>query len=272
MRSSRRGLTVLLVPLVLLAGPIASAEKPKLIVLELAVAGGADKTVASAFGEALATTLATRGLFDVVSARDVETLLGAERQRQLVGCSDTSCMTELTGALGARFLLTGTLARLGDAWQLTLTTLDSEKAQPLGRSTRLAGSLEQLRAVLPWALAEATATPAPPEPSKLVPITCLSLGAAALIGGGVAGLQGMTSDAALTQELANTRPGSLDTLASYQQKAKQPALLKTAAVAALAAGAVLLGAGILTWPSSGGGGAVALLPSGDGVAIAGVFP
>ena len=135
------------------------AERPRLVVLELAAGKDVDAATVSAVGDAITSLIAARGLFEVTSSQDVKTLLGVERQRQLLGCTESSCMAELTGALGARFVLSGTLGLLGDTWQLTLTTLDSARAQPIGRTTRLAPNLKALTALLPWAVAEATATP-----------------------------------------------------------------------------------------------------------------
>ena len=56
-----------------------------------------------------------RGFFQVISQQDIATMLGLERQKQLMGCADdsTSCLAELSGALGARFVMSGTLTRLG---------------------------------------------------------------------------------------------------------------------------------------------------------------
>ena len=62
---------------------------------------------AVALGEALTQELSRRGFFEVISAGDIRALLGVERQRALLGCSDSSCTAELSGALGARFVLQG---------------------------------------------------------------------------------------------------------------------------------------------------------------------
>src|SRR5205823_34600 len=123
----------------------------------------------------------------------------------------SSCLTELAGAAGARFVLSGSLAKLGDVVQLTLITLDSRNAQPIGRSTRLAKDVSGLRLQLPIAVAEATATPLPPPPSRVLPFTLLGVGAASLIAGGVVGFFALSSEAAINRELMNgaTNPSAL---------------------------------------------------------------
>ncbi|MBI3182332.1 MAG: hypothetical protein HYZ28_09335 [Myxococcales bacterium] len=82
------------------------------------------------YGEHLAQRLREQGV-GVVTARDIETLLGLERQRQLLGCADESeaCMAELASALGVDGSLVGDLARLGDTFQLNLKVVSSRDAQ-----------------------------------------------------------------------------------------------------------------------------------------------
>jgi len=78
-----------------------------LIVTDLTVAGGLDAAMGSALSEAVAQEVASRGVFQVVSSHEVTQLIGIERQKQLMGCPDDaqSCLSELAGALNARFVL-----------------------------------------------------------------------------------------------------------------------------------------------------------------------
>ena len=82
--------------------------------------------VARFANEHLAQELTARGL-RVVTARDINALLGMERQRQLAGCAEgqAACLTELANALGADGLLLGDLAWLGGRWQLNLKVIRS---------------------------------------------------------------------------------------------------------------------------------------------------
>ena len=78
------------------------AEKPRMVVLGLDPAGGVEPEIAQSLTEAVTAEIAARGLFQVISASEVQTLLGFERQKQLLGCSEEGeCLTELAGALGA---------------------------------------------------------------------------------------------------------------------------------------------------------------------------
>lgn len=63
----------------------------------------AEKLDAAAFSEMLVGAIDEPHLFHVISAKDIATMIGIERQRQLSGCSDeaSSCAAEIAGAVGA---------------------------------------------------------------------------------------------------------------------------------------------------------------------------
>jgi hypothetical protein len=257
---------------VLLAVSLAAAsEKPKMMVLELAPTGGAAVEIASTLTDAVATEVAARGFFEVISAKDVQTLLGVERQRQLIGCSDDGhCLTELAGAIGSRFVLSGQLGRVGEAYQLTLESLDTQKQRPLGRSTRIAKDPQSLRRQLAWAVAEATSTPLPSPPSHWLPYSVGALGAAALLAGGYFGVDGLSREGQVAATIQAGQQGQtpLSTLTFYQRQAQTGARERTASLALLGAGAGLLGLAVLLNPPDVGG-QVVLVPTSRGIGLAG---
>lgn len=261
----------------LLAGAAAllltQAERPKLAVLELSAGAGVESATTGPFTDAITAEVQARGFFDVISSRDIQALLGVERQRQLLGCSEDSksCMAELSGALGARFVLTGSLAKLGDAFQLTLSTLDSQKVQPIGRATRIAKDLEALRATLPSAVAEATATPLPPPPSRALPISLIATGSAAALFGVVWGALALTQQAQLaaTLDAGASQPGVLGTRASYEQQVAALNTQKWVALASLLTGAALVTTGLVLLPPDDGRTRLSLVPFGAGLGLVG---
>jgi TolB-like protein len=258
--------------------PKPDADKPRLAVLDLDVAGGVDASIGRALSEAIAAEVSSKDYFRVMTSKDIQTLLGQERQRQLLGCSEEggTCLAELAGALGARFVLSGQVAKLGSAYQLTLQTIDSKKVQPIGRSVRIARDLEALRAQLPWAVAEATATPPPPAPSHWLAYSAIGAGAALAVGGGVIGFTGLNEETAVTKELSlgSSQRSVLKPVSYYQDAANRVRVEKSVAVAALVVGAALVGAGIYLNPSDGSSThiAVSLAPGAASVALAGSFP
>jgi TolB-like protein len=248
-------------------------EKPKLIVLDLAAQTGVDDRLARALTDAVANEVASRGFFQTSSSRDIQTLLGVERQRQLLGCDESGCMSELAGALGARFVLNGSLARLGDAYQLSLQLLDSQRAGTVRRSMHLAKDLDGLRAQLPTAVAEVTGTPLPPAPSHLVPYALMGGGAVAVTAAAVVGLLAVTSTSQYQKELSIgvTTPSILKTYSYYTQAKSQLGAEWGVAIGAAAVGAVLVGVGLYVNPAEPGSSKVALAPGPQGVALVGTW-
>jgi hypothetical protein len=262
-----------------LAGAARGAEKPKLVVLDLAAGAGVDPSVAGAFTASVAEQLSTTGLFDIISSKDIQTLLGLQRQRQMLGCKEQdACVAELADALGARYVLTGAVTQVGQAFQLSLQGLDSQRAQPLGRSTRIASDLDSLRRQIPYAVAEATGTPAPPPPSHLVPASFIGGGGLMVLGGILVGLHALSLEASDTRELelGLSQPAALRPAAFYQAEAAQISLEKTLSLTALLGGAVLVGVGeylelqIARQTATRGGIALRVGPS--GILVRGEWP
>ncbi len=258
--------------------PGTTTEKPKLAVTELQAAGGLDPSVASALTESITAEISARGLFDVLSSRDIQALMGHERQRQLMGCADESnCLAELAGAMGARFVMNGVLAKIGAAYQLTLQTLDANRAQPIGRSVRIANTLEELSGQIPFAVAEATATPLPPPPSRVLPYSLMAAGGLLLLGGGAAALDSFSRDMVLGQELERgaSTPGRLRSQAEYEEDQRFIGTERTLGLAVALAGIGLATTGFLLNPKDAVGGArevkVAFVPSPNGFALVGVW-
>lgn len=81
--------------------------------------------------ESLSQALGAHGV-KVFSSRDLQTLLGMERQKQLLGCAeDNQCMLEITAALGVDGVLVGDLGRFGEEYVLNLKILSTAKATVL---------------------------------------------------------------------------------------------------------------------------------------------
>lgn len=276
-----RGPTVSLSLALFLALSVQAVPEPTkagLIVLDLAAGGGVDAVVAQSLSEAVAVEASKAGYFQVTAQKEVNTLIGIERQKQLMGCSEgaTSCLTELAGALGARFVLSGSVTKLGgETFQLNLQTQDTAKATTLGRATRIARDLPTLRGQIPWLLAEATATPAPPEPSRALPITFIGAGGAAVVGGGVLLLQSLTREEVVLNDFSEAAKSDNFPLKSadyYRGEAAGISQQRLIGGILAGVGVAALVAGIVLMPSSSSGARVALVPTGNGAALVGVLP
>ena len=263
-----------------LLSSVLAAGKMKIAVLAFS-ASGVDPTVANSVTESVTAEIAVRGYFDPMSASEIQTVLGVERQKQLLGCGEDTCMSELAGALGAPYVMSGSLVKLEGVFQLNLQVIDSRKASSVGRSTKLVKDFESLRFQIPYAVAEACGTPLPPAPSRVLPYTMIGVGGAAVIGGGVLGILALTNEGLVRGELASddtNRTVVLKPAQNYAQRLNDIALQKTIALSALIAGAVVLGVGIVLIPPAApeAGVKVALvpmaLPDGAGAAFVGVLP
>lgn len=102
-------------------------------VLELASNDPDSQEKARSLGTLVAYRLAERPGVKVTSADQVRAILGLERQKALLGCSDGSCLAEISGALGVRYVLQGRLDKFGKTLVLTAAVLDTRNAQALRR-------------------------------------------------------------------------------------------------------------------------------------------
>lgn len=195
--------------------------------------------------ERAAATLRRAGL-EVITTEDIATLLGAERQRQLLGCaeSSTECLAELSGALGSDAVLVGRLAKLDDTFDLALKVLDSRTGQTLAAFERTVGAERDLGAAAE-AIGGELAAQLGVRPALGLPVarwTTFGLGAALAIASGVSfGVSQANADALRAGETRFTDPLEARGLA------EAAARLRTFAIgAAIGAGALLL-TGVVLW-------------------------
>ena len=117
------------------------------------------RDVATFYSDHFAQQLTLEGLH-VVSASEIATLLGLERQKTLLGCSDNAanCTVELANALGVDGVVTGSLGKFGRSYQLNLKVLSAKDASTLAAySTRVSGGDEALLDELTRAAKQITA-------------------------------------------------------------------------------------------------------------------
>jgi hypothetical protein len=79
----------------------------------------------------LAHQLTLEGI-PVTTPEEVAAIIGVERQRQLLGCTDNGgCMVEIASALGIDALITGTIATFGSETQIDVKVISARDAHPL---------------------------------------------------------------------------------------------------------------------------------------------
>ena len=207
------------------------------------------------FNESLATQLTRLGV-RVTTARDMQQLLGMERQRALLGCDATSCMSELAAAMGTDGVVTGDVAKLGESWVLnvkvisgrdgkTVSTYQARVSSEDGVVDELARAAQVL-ATESAAAFERSLSVRPASPLRPIGVAVGAVGLAAAVTGGV--LLGLSQ----AEYAAIPAKGSGTTLPldAARAHATTGAAMQTGGwvalvggVAALAAGAVLFVAG-----------------------------
>ena len=126
---------------------LAASPAPKLALPGLDRVG-VDADKAEFFVEYLAQELFDAG-YEVVTRKQIDAVLGLERQKALLGCADTgsSCLAELAGALGAEVILVGSVARLDDEYVFTLKIVSAKDARTLAQRR---GGGKSDKAALEW--------------------------------------------------------------------------------------------------------------------------
>jgi hypothetical protein len=116
-----------------------------MILLALAVAVAAPTVDDAHLLTELIGSAAQRPDVDVLTGEDVRRAVDLEAERQSLGCAASGCLAEIAQALGARFVVYGSLAGLGDdELILTLNIFDSAKAASGGRTARRGADLKAL--------------------------------------------------------------------------------------------------------------------------------
>lgn len=260
-------------PVALLVLLSAEAAAPQLAAPGLTSAPE-ERQLAAFANERLAEELEARGV-TVTTAAQVAAILSVERQRQLLGCSDTSeeCLAELSNALGARHLLVGRLTRIGGALEVDLKVVSAASGKRVtGTAFRVVHEVD-----LPRALQKAAAAIAK---DLVVPVSLgvrfwvpVGLGAAVAGTGGVLLGVGAAGEARLGTPLGVGERAL--TVEEGRLAAKDAVAKRDAGITLLAVGAAGVVTGVVLQRALGQPApSVALAPTkGGGVlVIGGTFP
>jgi hypothetical protein len=108
----------------------------RLAVLDFTLAGSAHPDLARVLSDAAAAGAAAEQDHQVLSQGEIVALLGLERTRQMIGCTeDSGCMAELAGALDSDRLLSGSLTILERTSLVTVRLIEVKKSRTLARVT-----------------------------------------------------------------------------------------------------------------------------------------
>jgi hypothetical protein len=104
-----------------------------------------DERQGDAYLDFFAQKLLAAGV-QVVTKQEMAALIGLERQRQLVSCSEAenSCLAELAGALGTEGVISGSLKKLERGFLINLKVTHATNARSLGAYSARVGSEDEL--------------------------------------------------------------------------------------------------------------------------------
>jgi hypothetical protein len=132
LRRPRRAGRVLLALAV--AGPLAASAAPakeaktRVAVMPIKGGIGIEPQLAELVTDALVAELTDRGL-TIITSKDVETALGFERQKQMLGCGQESCLAEIAGALGADRVVFGDIAQVRELTVFSVQLFNTKNGQ-----------------------------------------------------------------------------------------------------------------------------------------------
>jgi hypothetical protein len=175
----------------------ASQEPPtRVLVLDLEAVGAVDKDTARSIDPLVLAAASVPGA-EVLAQSELKKIAEVEAGKAAMGCDDSSCLAELAGAMGARFVLFGTVSKLGESTTVSVSMFDS-RSSTMARDNVVVRDLAELSGQLPprvRALVLQRLGLAPEEPVKgpeaegpsalfMTGVVAAAVGGAALVGGG----------------------------------------------------------------------------------------
>jgi hypothetical protein len=265
----------------LLALIVVAAPVEKLVITDVQTFDKSLKPLAAQTQERMATELSRLSRFEVMTSADVAALLGQERQRQLLGCTEDSsaCMAEIGDALGSPWLVTASLNTStaqgsgSPRYRFDFKLISVSKGTVVVRD---GGDVtaDELPALVLQAVRGVQATlgaeqRAPATVSAVAPVTLMVAGAAALVGGGLGITLIQIEKADIERNQAMVAAKTIEAFNARLQ-IYRPLWIVTAAV-----GAVAATVGLVWWlnQSKPVGAAVSLwvAPTWNGVQVSGRF-
>ncbi|MGC4118036.1 MAG: hypothetical protein QM765_26490 [Myxococcales bacterium] len=133
-----RGVAWAVAAVLLAVGPSARAAEPpnkRIAVLDIKVVGNVDAKTVAGLSSYIASEASRLGL-RVIAGSDIAAVIGFAKQRELLACSDSSCLVELGGGLGVDYLLSSEVSEVAGVWLLSLALLDVRGGRSMNRLTK----------------------------------------------------------------------------------------------------------------------------------------
>jgi len=172
----------------LATAPAAAATRPRVAVFGLGAFDDSLRQLASVLDEMMLIELSGEAALDAIGQSEIARLLKFESTRQILGCDEdqAGCLAHVRTVLDVRFLIVGSLGRLGNQLRLDLKLIDVVTGRVVARAGTTEADAESMaRAAPPQMRMLATAVVAsslpPPVPWTRRRIAGVALGGAAII-------------------------------------------------------------------------------------------
>jgi hypothetical protein len=122
----------------LLLAPVAleaEADRPVSVLVLDIKSSPEDSAAARVLDGELAEHLSVAEGLEVSTVADLRRMVDLEAEKASMSCDAESCMGEIAGALGVRYVVFGEMGRIGDATSLNLSLFDAEAARPVFRKS-----------------------------------------------------------------------------------------------------------------------------------------
>ena len=111
-------------------------KKIRVAVLDLKAGDAIAPATLAFFTNIVTETLDSLGPFQALSSTDIARVLEYQATNQLLGCDDPACVSRLGNALGARWLISGDISKVGQSYVVQLKLHDPQDGQVKARVTR----------------------------------------------------------------------------------------------------------------------------------------
>ena len=102
---------------------LVAVADPRLLVLELEPIG-VETSLTRSIDPLVLAGAAVDGV-SLIAQSEIKTIASVEAEKAQMGCDSSTCLAELAGALGARFVLFGSVSRLGSTTTVALSVYDN---------------------------------------------------------------------------------------------------------------------------------------------------
>jgi hypothetical protein len=116
----------------LLTSTTALADKSGVAVLDIQ-GTGIDTQLLPTLTEVLTVEIDALGKYKVVAGRDIQSMLGFEQQKDMLGCTDAACLAEIGGALGVDRIVASHIGKVGSTYVVNIKLINIRKADTEGR-------------------------------------------------------------------------------------------------------------------------------------------